>query len=375
MKILLDARLYGLEHAGIGRYIKNLVDNLVEIDKENDYVILLKSAYFHKLKVPDNWEKVLVEINHYTLKEQFLLPKVINKLKPDLVHFPHFNFPIFYSGKYLVTIHDLIKHTSKGKATTTKSPLLYWPKYLAYQVVFSKAVNGASKIIVPSETVKNDLVAFYNLPRNKVIVTYEGVDKNYSNVKLSNKKNEEVLDKYKIKGDFIIYTGSVYPHKNVERLLEAVKIINLKVPISLVISCSRSVFWSRLERKIKDLGLTNIVKLVGFVPDDDLVILYKNAKAFVFPTLSEGFGLPGLESMSVRLPVACSDIPILREIYKDASLYFDPLDPNDIAIKIETICKDISVRERLIKNGLSLIKKYSWQRMSQETLEIYQSSL
>lgn len=377
-KILIDARMYGLENAGIGRYIMNLVNGLVNVDKENQYFLLLRKKYFSSLELPKNWEKILADISHYSFSEQIKISRIIKKEHPDLVHFPHFNVPIFYSSKYIVTIHDLIKHFSRGASTTTRQPLFYWLKYLGYKLVFRKAVKGAIKILVPSNFVKEELVKAYDLSENKVVVTYEGVGENFqqstinlSRGKTGNQQSTKILSKYNIQKPFVIYTGSLYPHKNVERLVEAVGCLSL----NLVIVCARNVFYERFKSKIEETKAGKFVNLVGFVPDEELAILYSQAGAFVFPTLSEGFGLPGLEAIAAGCPVVCSDIPVLREIYGEATVYFDPLDISDMAKKIREVVNDKEIRDMLIKKGLEQVKKYSWQTMANQTLRVYKENI
>lgn len=174
MKILIDARLYGPKHTGNGRYTQNLIENLIKIDSKNQYIILLRKENFKNIKLPANFDKVLADFKHYSISEQIKLPYLINKYKPNLVHFPHFNVPLFYFGKYIVTIHDLIMHKySSGAATTRKFPL-YQIWRLGYHLSFMKAVYGSTKIIVPSNAVKNEVVNYYKINSKKVEVTYEG---------------------------------------------------------------------------------------------------------------------------------------------------------------------------------------------------------
>ncbi|WKZ25953.1 MAG: glycosyltransferase [bacterium] len=174
MNILIDARLYGPKDTGIGRYTQKLVDNLSKIDSSNVYYILLRKDDYESLKFPNNWTKILADFKHYSFAEQFKLPLLLTKLKPDLVHFPHFNVPLFYFGKYVVTIHDLIMHKfAGGEATTRKFPI-YQIWRLGYYIAFAKAIYGSTKIIVPSQAVKNEVVNYYKIQSNKVEVTYEG---------------------------------------------------------------------------------------------------------------------------------------------------------------------------------------------------------
>lgn len=173
MKILIDARLYGPKNTGNGRYTMNLIDELAKIDSKNIYYILVRKDNFNLIKLPENFHIVLADFNHYSFEEQFKLPFVILKYKPDIVHFPHFNVPLLYFGKYIVTIHDLIMHNfTGGEATTRKFPL-YQIWRLGYYIAFAKAVYGSTKIIVPSNTVKKELVNYYKINEKKVEVTYE----------------------------------------------------------------------------------------------------------------------------------------------------------------------------------------------------------
>lgn len=174
MKILVDARLYGPKHTGNGRYTENLINNLIKIDQKNDYFILLKKEDFDVLKFPKNFVKILADFKHYSFEEQLKLPLILLKTKPDLVHFPHFNVPLFYFGKYIVTIHDLIMHKySSGAATTRKFPV-YQIWRIGYHLVFAKAIYGSKKIIVPSYAIRDEIVKFYRINPKKVEVTYEG---------------------------------------------------------------------------------------------------------------------------------------------------------------------------------------------------------
>lgn len=161
MKIVIDARFWGPKHTGLGIYTQKLVENLEKIDHKNSYTLLVRN------NVPSRFDQLIVDVPAYSLSEQIILPIKLYALHPEVVHFPSINVPIFYFGKYVVTVHDLIKHDSKGTDTTTKDPLTYWLKYLLYRFVFWWATSFAKKIIVPSNAVKK------RLNKTKVVVTYE----------------------------------------------------------------------------------------------------------------------------------------------------------------------------------------------------------
>ncbi|MEK7550183.1 MAG: glycosyltransferase [Patescibacteria group bacterium] len=172
MKILIDARIYGPEHAGNGRYTMNLVENLAKIDKVNKYVILLRKDKLG-INLPKSWQKVKADFRHYSFSEQLYLPFLISKYKPDIVHFPHFNVPLFYFGRFIVTIHDLIMHKFIGGEATTRPFPIYQIWRLGYYISFAKAVMGSVRIIVPSSVIKNELVNCYKIKNEKVEVIYE----------------------------------------------------------------------------------------------------------------------------------------------------------------------------------------------------------
>lgn len=358
MKIVIDARLYGLENAGLGRYVMNLVEELKKLDKKNEYAVLLREKYFNQLKFPKNWKKVLADYRHYTLAEQTRLPKILSDEKPGLVHFLHMNVPIFYSGKFVVTVHDLLMQRHRGAKSTTLPFYEYLPKLIGAKLVFKNAVKKATKIIVPSRAVKNEIINFYHVNPDKVVVIYEGVDS--ASLTLGG-----TIDR-----QYFIYVGNAYPHKNLERAIKAA----ISKRILFVIVSSRNVFTKKLESTIKQLGGEKYVKLLGFVPDRDLGILYKNSLGFIYPSLSEGFGLPGLEAFAAGTLVLASDIAVFKEIYKDVPVYFDPYDVDSIKVAMEKVTKMKSEeRNRIIEKGQKLVKNYSWAKMARQTLEIYES--
>lgn len=362
---MIDARLYGLENAGLGRYVMNLLKYLSETDSKNEYILLLRKKYFDRLKLPPRFTGVLAEFRHYSLAEQVLLPALILKHKPDLVHFPHFNVPLFCPVPFVVTIHDILMHRQKGLDATTLSPVLYYFKRLGYSGVFRRAVTASGAVIVPSNFVKKEIVDYYKVDPDKVRVTYEGVD-----VLAGDKKP-------KVPGLYFIYSGNAYPHKNLKRLVEAIIELNLttKERVYLLIASTRSVFTRRLEELIDKSNAGRFVKLLGFVPDEELGALYKHSLGFVFPSLSEGFGLPGLEAMNAGALSLVSDIPVFREVYKDAAIYFNPYDFSSIAKAMKEVV-GMSKEERVkrIESGQNFIKRYSWRKMAEETLKIYASS-
>lgn len=373
-KILIDARMYGLENSGIGRYLVNLIGELKKIQIDSYFLILLRKKYFDKLKFPENCLKILADFGHYGFNEQIKLPGILSELKPDLVHFPHLNVPIFWSGKFIVTIHDLTMHHQKTDATTLPL-LLYYIKRLPYLLASSVAVRKSLKIITPTNFVASEITDYYNVNRSKIEVINEGYT---PTLKTDERDESETLAKYNIKKPYFFYVGNAYPHKNLKRAIEATAQLNKNgnLKVSLILGGSRNVFTKRLDELIFDLDAGDFIGQIGFVNDEDLTVINKHSVGFLYPSLAEGFGLQGLEAMSAGTLVLCSNMPVFKEIYGDYAFYFNPLDFSSITSAMQyALTLDSEKRARFISASQKFIKKYSWQKMAKETLKVYENCI
>jgi len=360
-RIGIDCRLAGGEHAGIGRYTQNLIQRLV-VDKNHEWVLFFnnqKQADEILSKVENHVKIVILPVRHYSLKEQFVLPVAFLREKLDLLHIPHFNIPILYPGKIVVTIHDLLWHEQRGSHVTTLPAWKYWLKYWAYKLTVQKAVDKPKVIFVPSKTVAKTIEKYYPQAKSKTVVTYEGIDDSFLKANLESKTIKKQL----------VYTGSLYPHKNIEVVFKALK----KLPdFSLKLVGSRNIFQEETLKLAEKHDVKNQVDFLGRLSDEKLINLYQKSFALIFPSLSEGFGLPGLEAMAVNLPVIASDIPIFKEIYGESAAYFSPSSVEEL---IETILILEPSRKELINSGQKTIKKYDWQKMVDQTVDEYNKQL
>lgn len=373
LRIGIDARFIGPEGTGLGKYTEKLIENLQKIDNHNSYYIFLRQNNWHFLKLQNtNFQKVLADINWYSLEEQLKMAGIFNSQNLDLLHIPHFNVPILYRRKFIVTIHDLIHHNFPQESATTKNPLIYKLKRGAYKFTIANAIKRSVKIITPSVHVKEELASTFKVNKSKITVIYEAAEEEYQ--KTPTPKAENLLKKYAISKPYLIYVGNAYPHKNLEKLFEAIKIINKKTKINLVVVTARNIFSKRLEVQIAKNNLEKSVQVTPYIQSNELNTILRNSEAYVFPSLSEGFGIPGLNAMAAGVPVLASNIPTLQEIYGDAALYFDPTDPKDIAGKVNTLLKSPKNKDDLIKKGFVQVKKYSWQKMAEETLKVYEKN-
>lgn len=366
MKIGIDCRLWN--ETGVGRYIRNLVAELADIDKENEYILFFRKQEYETVPLPHkNFQKIQADVVWHSIKEQTEFKKILEKEKLDLVHFPYFSYPVGYKGKFVITIHDLIiDHFPTGKASTLSAPF-YFFKRLGYQFVLQNGIKHAQKVIAVSGATKQEIIDHYRPNPEKVIVTYEGIDKQISS------NNQEKID---VKKPFFFSVGNAYPHKNLDRLVEAFKLFHEKNPdCSYVFVGKEDYFSKRLQQFVKEKGLDASVFFYKTVTDGQLAYLYHNALGVVVPSLMEGFGLPALEAMSNECLVVCSEIPAFLEVCGDVPLYFDPYNIVDIAEKLETAYKrKVTHIQEKKKQGVIRAKKFSWREMAKQTVEIYQSA-
>ncbi len=354
-KICIDARFWGVRHTGIGRYVENLIDNLPS--NPNVKVVLIVHPDQQDEPKLARFAKYYAFQHPYSPFSQLEMLWLLIQISPDLLHVPHFTIPVLWPGKMVITIHDLIKHLSRGSETTTRDPLVYWMKYFGYLGIVWWAVHRASHILVPAKYWKEEVVKRYGLVPDKVTVTYEGVAKLFFGEPTSDYQP-------RFAGPFVVYTGNLYPHKNVPILIQAIE----RLKLNLAIVCARSVFEKRLPQ-------SKYVHFLGQLTDAQMVSLYQQAEVFVFPSLIEGFGLPGLEAMATGLPVIAAHASCLPEIYEEAVLYFDPSSSVDLAQKIKLVISDDKLRQDLIAKGKKQVSKYSWVKMTQQTWQIYLQEL
>lgn len=375
MRIGIDARFYGSRAKGLGRYTQKLIEYLPQVDQKNEYVIFLTKENFGRFVLPNQrFSKVLADYKWYTFSEQLFMPWKIAAARLDLMHFPHFNVPLFYHGPFVVTIHDLIITHFPTIRATTLSPWVYKIKQLAYQIVIRHAVKRALKVLSVSQFSRQEIVSYFRIAADKVVVTYEGVERRHSaHDRIDNKK---ILPRFQLPDRFILYVGTAYPHKNLEGLVRSFRlVIEQKKDIRLILVGKKDYFYQRLEGEIRELGLVDSVICIGEVSDQELTVLYQEALLYVFPSLCEGFGLPALEAMAQGLPAAVARIPCLLEILGEAVVYFDPYDVQDIADTLVRGIDDQQLRAELRDKGLRQTQKYSWSRMADETHALYEHIL
>lgn len=358
--IVIDARIIS---SSTGRYVERLLTYLEEIDHENHYIVLVRSKDIDYWKPKSkNFETKVADYKNFSFGEQLGFTRLLYSLKVDLVHFCMPQQPLLYFKPSVTTMHDLILLKTYN---SDKNWLIYHVKQFVGRFVFWYFAYKSRFIITPSDFSREEYLKRYHISPEKVVTTHLAAD-------ITKITPEKMLLPYK---KYIMYVGQQSDYKNIRRLILAhQQLLHTHQDLGLVLVGSKSTLAKRNEAWVKKNNYQNII-FTGFVNDAELSWLYQHCSAYVFPSLMEGFGLPGLEAMVHHTPVVSSNATCLPEIYGSAAHYFDPLDVNDMAQKINEVLTDEALRRKLRKNGQQQLKKYSWKKMAQETLDIYQKAM
>lgn len=356
-RIVIDARESGTTS---GRYVDKLIEYLHKLQPNYEITLLAKAHRLDFLRsIAPTFRVDECNIKEFTFAEQFRFKRQIQQLRPDLVFFPFVHQPIFYRGKVVTMMQDL---TAVRFRNPSKNWLIFTFKREVYKWVNRIAAHKSAALLTPTKFVQHDVAQFCRVNPSKITVTLESAD-----------KITEPAQAYSpLSGQpFIMYVGRPQPHKNLDRLCDAFAIVKQTHPqLKLVLVGKTDALFDQLKQRVAAKQITNVV-FTGFVPDAQLRWLYEHALAYVFPSLSEGFGLPGLEAMHYNLPLVSSNATCSPEVYQSAALYFDPLDPADMATKINQVLDNPKQAKQLAQAGAKLVRQYSWQRMAQQTLAIF----
>ncbi len=369
-RIGIDARFYRSGTGGLGRYIRNLINELAKIDQENEYTVILTPADEAEYSSPGkNFQPLVVDIPHYSPAEQRAFLKVLNQQNFDLIHFGQFNHPILYRRPFVVTVHDIIMHLFPGTVQQRS-----WLHRFGYRVVFNDC-KRAKRVIVPSQSTKNDIVDKLGFPADRVVITVQGSEQGF--VPHTAAQAKAIKEKYRLPEQFLIFVSRWEPYKGIPVLLPAFEALVKDYPeLGLVICGKPDPQHPDVTSQVKAAQTRhpNIVT-PGFISDDDLKALYSAATVYVHPSQYEGFGIMILEAFASGVPVVTSNTSSLPEVAGDAALLVDPLDASDVAAKVRQILDDPKLADQLRQRGLDRVKKYSWAKMATETLKVYQDVL
>lgn len=359
----IDARLYF--QTGVGVYIRNLLHYLQKIasDDITFFIYVMKSDSARITFTRKNFIKREVTAKWHSFGEQTTFLRILNKDKLDLMHFTYFSYPVRYKRPFIATIHDVTPLQFKTGKASTKNRVWYEIKHQAFKYVLKNQVKNAKAIITPTKTVKKQLVEIFGKSlESKIQPLYEGIDYDLANCK----ENTSLANKFSDK--FFVYIGNFYPHKNVEQLVQSFS--KTTRAEKLVLVGPASYFSEQLKKIVQQLRQEHRILFYHNATIEDLVFFYNHAEALINPSLSEGFGLPLIESLHFDLPIIASHIEVFKELLDDHYCAFDPKSTESIQKAIQSFDKQDC---KIVYQDLK--KRYSFEKMSEETLKVYKMIL
>jgi glycosyltransferase involved in cell wall biosynthesis len=338
--------------SGVGRVLENLLFAFIEFGGlEEIHTILpasLRDPFLCQFPSP-KVKPFFVPYGPMGYGDLIRKGRILRSLagKVGLFFFPGHNVPLSVPGRYIVSVNDVTVFSPHFQAP--------WHRKAGFRWLLSRAVGGADKVVTISQTVKQDLVREFSLPPENVVVIYPWIKEDF----FLYPPNTGADPGLQVEGDYIMYLGLRIAHKNVEGLIRAFRLLRDDYPkLRLVVAGSRYRMPDMVDRCKEDLRLKDRLIEILDPTDDDVHGLFSRAKAFVFPSFVEGFGLPPLEAMASGVPVICSDIPVFREVYGDAALYVEPGRPDSIAEGIRNVLDDKELSSLLVKRGRERANRY-----------------
>jgi glycosyltransferase involved in cell wall biosynthesis len=373
LNFVLDARTVTDHFPGIGRYVFNLARAMAPLLEPDEQLILLydptRTSPWNLASLADSQTRLVeMPISPFSLRQQWLLPRLLRSLRADLYHSPYYLMPYRPGIPTLLTIYDLIPwRYPRYFSTRTR---------LVYRYATALALRAAARVTTISDASRRDLLAFYQLLPQSVTTIQLAADPLFRPV--APQDVSSLRFRLGLADDYLLYVGSNKPHKNLIRLVEAWAIVNRKSEIvnqKLVIAGVWDARYPQAKIRVEELGLRESIRFLGPVAEADLPALYGGATAFVFPSEYEGFGLPVLEAMACGVPVACANVSSLPEVAGQAALYFDPFDVVEIADTLDRLLCTPDLQAKLRQQSLARAAQFSWERAAHETLQLYRAVL
>lgn len=367
-RIAIDARK--ARDFGIGTYIRNLVQGLAALDRENHYVLLVGPGGKEALgPLPDNFELVAERCPVYSVRELGKLSWRLWRLKADLYHATHYVLPAIVPCKAVVTIHDII-HLLYPQFLPSRFAFFY------AQTMIRSSLARSDRVITVSHNTKKDLLRYFDVEPDSIEVVYNGVESQYHR-HLEPEDLRRWLQQLEIEQPYLLFVGNPKPHKNLDLVLQAYakarEIHEFDTP--LVCVGGRAEANLKISQRAENLGIQDRLKLLGHVATEALPAIYQGAQVFLYPTLYEGFGLPVVEAMASGTPVITSNTSSLEEIGEGYAHLVDPLDTEAIAQAIAHLVSDEGHRDSLREMGLRRAREFDWNRTARRTLEVYREVL
>ena len=369
MKIGIDASRYGVAEAtGVESYSRHIIDNvLLQISSDDEVVLYTrKKLELKNIKADERIkQKVIRSKRLWTLLG---LSREIKREKPDVLFVPSHTFPMVLPERSVITIHDVAFRSLR------KSYSFFQYHYLNWSTKF--AVKKATKIIVPSQATKKDLIHFFKCPEEKIVVIPHG----FSPPEISplhKKKNGEVkIPEYfgiDDRTSYVLFVGRLESKKNLINLVRAFRDFSeIHSEFKLILAGKRGVGFKEIFKTTSELRLFDKVIMPGYINAEEKDFLFKHCFMFAFPSLYEGFGLPVLESFYYEKPVLISNVSSLPEVGKDAATYVDPYDAESIFEGMQKIFSDENYAKTKGMKGVKYLREFTWETAAEKTLKVLQ---
>jgi glycosyltransferase involved in cell wall biosynthesis len=333
-------------------YLRRLLAALGEIDRDNEYFVfanLETAADLIPRQANFHWKQQAVRARFRPARilwEQTVLPMEAARYRLDVLFNPGFTAPVLAPCPSVTVFHDL-QHKRHPE-------YFRWFDLPFWNFLLWAAAHRSRRLIAVSEATATDLTRSYDVPPSRIRVVLHGVGEEFFALDRTHRE------------PFVLCVSTLHPHKNLERLIRAYA--RHKREWRLVIAGMRGFFANELEALIAELKLEDSVQLTGWIPREELLGLYARARAFIYPSTFEGFGMPVLEAMAAGIPVACSNIPPLVEVAGETTLFFNPLDEQAISEALDRIADDVDLRAKLAQAGPARARTFTWERAARQTL-------
>ena len=372
MKVAIDIRR--ITEFGVGTYTRNIIRALARLDHANQYFLIGPPQKVAEIgPLPANFKSVPLLEPDTTVKGYFECRAILKRLHCELVHIPHvFSVPRNLPCPYVMTVHDVVEHLYRAREHSGLRRSLHF--HLTRHVL-----TAAGRILAVSKFTKSEIEKLFGIPGQHIEVVYNAIDERFLRGHASEADRQLLAERYLVTYPFLLYAGSISPHKNLVRIIEAFSALRTELEkeamypdLKLIIIGDELSKHPDLRRTVIRSGVQNDVRFMGFVPIEMLRVFYDAAKIFVFPSLYEGFGLPPLEAMAHGTPVVTSNTSSLPEVVDNAAVLVNPENVFEIMRALHRVLLDQAVRDKIRQRGYEQVRKFSWDASAQRTLEIYQ---
>jgi len=371
MRVAIDIRRAG--DFGVGTYIRNIVLQLAQLDTTTQYLLIGRRQHLEELSdLPANFELVEYAAEPESFRTHLHLPFVLRRRRIDILHMPWFYAPALMPARLVITVHDLTDVLSPptGSSSVVQAGRLFFAR---------RALKNASRILSVSHASKRELSRAFAISENKIEVIYNAVYERFLREPLP-ADADRILERHAVNYPFVLYAGNIKPQKNLARLIEAFAVAKADLrdhpelaQLKLIVIGDELTQHPDLRRAVVRSRIREDVRFLGFVPLPVLRVFYARARAFLFPSLYEGFGLPPLEAMAHGTPVLTSNVSSLPEVFSQAALLVNPENVFEIARGIRQILTEGVLRESLARRGRELVERFSWRRSAEQVRAVYEA--